>query len=330
MDFVSLFSGCMGMDSGLEKSGMNLLACVEKEASCRDTIRKNRPGVPIFEDITKVSVPELLKTIGKKKGELFLLCGGPPCQSFSTIGKRGSVRDLRGKLLYEYLRILEGLSPEFFVMENVKGLLSSYKGKKPVLDSLLEALCKKGYGNTRFAVLNSADYGVPQKRERLLLIGSRSSSEILFPEPTHENQWVTLGESIRDLEDDPGPCGSFSDKMMSFLRKIPEGGNWKSLSTKDRKKAMGKANLSSGGLTAFYRRLSYDAPSPTLLTSPTQRATTLCHPRKNRPLSVVEYKRIQGFPDDWALCGSVAQQYRQLGNAVPVSLGEAIGRRLAS
>jgi len=330
MECISLFSGCLGLDLGLERAGFDLLACVEKESSCRETIRKNRPGVPIFEDITKLSVRELLKASGRRKGQVTLLCGGPPCQSFSTIGRRGSVLDERGQLLFEYLRILEGVRPKFFVMENVKGLLSSYGGKRPVLEDLLDRLADKGYTNTEFTVLNAADYGVPQKRERLLLIGSRLKGRIPLPEPTHGDSWVTLGDVIKDLEDDPGACARFSKKMLSFLRKIPQGGNWRSLSLKDRKKAMGNADLSSGGLTAFYRRLSYDLPSPTLLTSPTQRATTLCHPTQDRPLSVLEYKRIQGFPDDWALEGTLAQRYRQLGNAVPVGLGEAVGRRLAS
>lgn len=319
MNSLSLFSGCMGLDLGLEQAGIQAAVCVEADPSSRQTIQVNRPDIPTLDDVKKVTK----KIVGRLTNKpIDWVVGGPPCQTFSTIGKRGSVADGRGQLIWEFVRVVREFKPVGFVMENVVGLKSAKDAAgNLLLPQLLSRFKRLGF-KTYVWQLNSQDYGVAQKRKRVLIVGHRHQE--LF-EPTRTSSISTLRDAIQDLEDNPGECARFGPTMSRVLDQIPEGGNWKSLSPYWRKKAMGSANTKSGGLTAFYRRLDYDKPSPTLLTSPTQRATTLCHPKHTRPLSVSEYQRIQGFPDTWHLAGGTAHKYRQLGNAVPVALAHAVG-----
>ncbi len=276
-----------------------------------------------------------------KKGEPFLVCGGPPCQPFSTAGKRLGINDPGGSLFKEFVRMIDEIRPRFFVMENVKGLMSSALKDEngndtntKVLDVILEEFRTLNY-KTVYGVLDAVNYGVPQFRERFVMIGSRDNENIFLPAPTHfrihQNpayRWVTLGKVIKDLENAEGDCATFSDNRLRFLQMVPEGGNWKDLPTDVLQEAMGGAYSSGGGKVGFYRRLSYSQPSPTVVTSPVQKATMMCHPTKNRPLSVAEYARIQQFPDDWKFIGTTVDKYRQIGNAVPVGLARAIGETL--
>lgn len=320
---VSLFSGCLGFDLGFELTGgFRTVLAVEKELVCRSTIQANRPGVALLDDVSLVRGRDVHQTYG----EVDVVIGGPPCQSFSTIGQRGSVEDDRGKMILEYLRVIREVRPRFFVMENVVGILSAKKDNEPLLPWLTWKFKRLGYHVGSWK-LNAADYGSPQKRNRVIIVGSIDEA---VGQPTPTSKRSTLREAIEDLEQDPGECGKFSPKLAKVLTLVPEGGDWRDLPPRIQKSAMGNATLSSGGLTAFYRRLHYDRPCPTLITSPTQRATTLCHPKHTRPLSVSEYQRVQGFPDSWRLSGSTAQKYRQLGNAVPVELGMAIGQVVAA
>ena len=176
------------------------------------------------------------------------------------------------------------------------------------------------------------NYGVPQFRERFVLIGSRDHEGIFLPLPTHfqmhqnpEYRWKTVGEVILDIEGEDSECGSLTPERKKYLKMVPEGGNWRNLPEDVVKAAMGGAYESGGGKVGFYRRLSYDQPAPTITTAPAQKATVLCHPVKDRPLSVHEYARIQQFPKDWIFTGTTAAKYKQIGNAVPVGLAKAIG-----
>lgn len=339
---ISFFSGGMGLDIGLIQAGIDIVVGQDIDASCIRTIQAN--GHRGFAgDIREITSEEILSSVQMKPGEAFLVCGGPPCQPFSTAGKRLGINDPRGSLFKEYVRMIEGIRPRFFVMENVKGLMSSLlkdengrNTETKVLDVILEEFNKLNY-STIFGVLDAVNYGVPQFRERFVLIGSRDNESIFLPAPTHFHvhqnpayRWKTLGETIKDLENIQGDCAEFSEARLKYLRMVPEGGNWKSLPESVIKEAMGGAYLSGGGKVGFYRRLSYSQPSPTLVTSPVQKATMMCHPRKDRPLSVAEYARIQQFPDNWNFCGSLSDKYRQIGNAVPVGLARAIGEMLIS
>jgi DNA (cytosine-5)-methyltransferase 1 len=315
---VSIFSGCLGLDLGLEAAGIQIGVAVESDPACQRTIKLNRPHVPLYADVREVN-GELLRAAAG--GKVDVLAGGPPCQAFSTIGPRSSMKDERGRLLMDYLRLLEQLAPSAFVFENVTGLLSASRNGGPLFPWLLSRLRRLGYVVSWWK-LNALDYGSPQRRMRVIITGSLSR-EIRQPQPCHGEH--TLATALADLTDS-GECGRFSPRTASILEQVPPGGNWRSLPRQLQDQAMGNASRKSGGLTAFYRRLAWDRPSPTLVTVPTGRATTLCHPDFTRPLSIAEYARIQGFPEGWLLAGSTAQKYRQLGNAVPVPLAEAIGR----
>ena len=339
---ISLFSGAMGLDIGLMQAGVDIKIGQDFDSSCIMTMQANgHPG--IAGDIRNISSAELLEKVGMKVGEPFLICGGPPCQPFSTAGKRLGINDPRGSLFKDFVRMIDEIRPRFFVMENVKGLMSSNlkdengedTGTK-VLDIILDEFRKLNY-KTVYGLLDAVNYGVPQFRERFVLIGSRDGEDIFLPAPTHfrihQNpayRWVTLGDTIKDLENADGECASFSDSRLHFLRMVPEGGNWKDLPKEVVQEAMGGAFTSGGGKVGFYRRLSYAQPSPTVVTSPVQKATMMCHPTMNRPLSVAEYARIQQFPDDWKFMGTTVDKYRQIGNAVPVGLARAIGEMLVA
>ena len=334
-DSISLFSGAMGLDLGLEKAGINFRLCQDFDASCYETMLiNNRPGMT--GDIRQIDSGTILERAKLGKGEAFLLCGGPPCQPFSTAGKRMGINDPRGSLFMDYVRMVDETRPRFFIFENVKGLTSIAVDENGtpggVLEIIISELEKLGY-STIHSLLDAVYYGVPQFRERMIIIGSRDHEEIFLPVPTHfqqhqnqEMRWVTLGDTIRDLEDNPGPCTHFSEERLKYLRMVPEGGNWHDLPIEIQPAAMGGAWKSGGGKVGFYRRLSYSQPSPTVVTSPVQKATMMCHPTKDRPLSVREYARIQQFPEDWKITGTITNQYKQIGNAVPVGLAEAVGR----
>lgn len=337
---ISLFSGAMGLDIGLSNAGLDIVIGQDFDANCVATMKAN--GHKVLEgDIRIITSGELLELAGLKKGEPFMICGGPPCQPFSTAGKRMGINDPRGSLFMDYVRMVDEIRPRFFVFENVKGLLSTKlrdeSGKildSYVFDVILDEFSKLKY-KLVYGVLDAVDYGVPEFRERLIIIGSRDNEEIFLPLPTHfpihqspAYRWQTLGNAIKDLENNPGDCASFSPERAKYLELIPEGGNWKDLPAELLPMAMGGALNSGGGKVGFYRRLSYSQPSPTVVTSPVQKATMMCHPTQLRPLSVKEYARIQQFPEHWIFTGTLASQYRQIGNAVPVGLAKAIGEAI--
>ncbi|WP_206922774.1 DNA cytosine methyltransferase [Alicyclobacillus suci] len=352
---ISLFSGAMGLDLGLQQAGLDIRISQDIDPWCVKTAQANN-APSVLGDIKKLieEDPEcgfLLGPSGLRPEEAFAVVGGPPCQPFSTAGKRLGTKDPRGSLFMEFIHVIRVTRPRFFVMENVKGLMSAAIKHRPInarddrplepeeragsaFEVIKQMFNELGYKIVH-GVLDAAHYGVPQFRERLVIIGSRDHENIFLPKPTHfqihqdpSHRWCTLRDAIEDLENEPGPCASFSPERLRFLRMIPMGGNWRSLPEELIPIAMGGAYKSGGGKVGFYRRLDYNQPSPTLVTSPVQKATMLCHPTQNRPLSVREYARIQQFPDDWIIEGSVSDCYRQIGNAVPVGLGKAIGQML--
>ncbi len=341
---VSLFSGAMGLDLGLIAAGLHVAVSQDYDKWCVETIRRNGHVAvdgDIRELINKDPSCKFLLSAGKLRHEdVFAVVGGPPCQSFSTAGKRKGVEDARGTLYEQFLHVVTTIRPRFFVMENVKGLMSmpsdpSDKESTPVLEAILGHFKKIGY-HTVHGIVDAVHYGTPQFRERLVVIGSRDNEAIFLPAPTHfhmhqnpDMRWRTLHDAIGDIGG-CGPHANFSKKITHYLNMVPEGGNWRSLPANETEAAMGGAYKSGGGKVGFYRRLSYSEPSPTLVTTPIQKATALCHPRETRPLSVKEYARIQQFPETWKFEGSTTDCYRQIGNAVPVPLGKALGQMLMS
>ena len=343
MKSISLFSGAFGLDIGLEMAGIKTVLAQDIDESCVKTLKANKINVfsgdlaTLVDSQTKCS--DFLKKAQIKKSELFLVAGGPPCQSFSTAGSRDGHNDDRGKLIFKFIEVIKYLRPRFFIFENVKGLLSiegSTKNNVSFLSEIINAFEEIGYSTVN-SVVDSVSYGAPQHRERLIIVGSRDGEAIFIPKPTHfkmhqdpEYRWKTLRNAIDPIKNLESECARFSPVRSKYLQKVPAGGNWRDLPITLQKEAMGGAWGNNGGRSAFFRRLDFDKPSPTLTTSPVQKATTLCHPEQTRPLSVREYMAVQGFPQTWKLEGSMADKYKQIGNAVPVALGKALGHMLVS
>jgi DNA (cytosine-5)-methyltransferase 1 len=346
---LSFFSGAMGLDLGLERAGLHMRLACEKDKACRKTIAANRPDLPLLGDIDEYSASNIREAAGLKIGdEIDLIVGGPPCQAFSTAGARRGFKDERGNVFLKYIDLSLELAPRYIIIENVRGLLSAPLNHRPhaqrddgwlpamdekpggALFFIMKRLRSAGYG-VSFNLYNSANYGVPQVRERVILICHREGEILPHLMPTHSDksefglpQWRTLRDAIAGLNS--ATHLDFPEARLRFYRMLREGEYWKHLPVQLQHEALGNAYFSGGGKTGFLRRLAWDKPSCTLVTSPTMPATDICHPQEDRPLSVEEYKRIQQFPDDWAIQGSLIDQYRQIGNAVPVGLGEAVGR----
>lgn len=335
---LSFFTGAMGLDLGLQAAGLDVALGQELDTRAVETIRLNghrvQPG-----DVRKLldSDPGLkdFRRSAGIEGEPFAVVGGPPCQPFSTAGHRRGVADERGLLLFDYIRAVGELRPRFAILENVKGLLSS-KGRvdDTLLDEVREHFEQIGY-QTTWGLVDAVNFGAPQFRERLIVIASRDGEATFVPSPTHfqrhqdaRYRWRTLGDAIEGIDEADPEFVQFSPRVLEVLKLVPEGGNWRSLPADVAEQAMGGAWKSGGGKVGFFRRLSRLEPSPTLVTSPIQKATMLAHPTELRPLSVREYARVQGFPDDWQFSGTTSDKYKQIGNAVPVALGEALGLML--
>lgn len=347
---ISLFSGAMGLDLGIEKAGFNIKVCCEMNKWAAETIRKNT-SIPVIEnDINNVSTEEILSVANLKKEDVSLVVGGPPCQAFSSAGKQKGMADFRGNVIIQYLRVISEIKPQYFILENVRGLLSAkinsipegYEEYSSIIDiegSVLYFLTKEfeklGY-TISHALFNAANYGVPQNRERMIIFGNRGKQRIPLPQPTHSEdglygteKWVTLWDAINDLgSPHESEYTHLRPKSIKYIEMLKEGENWTSLPSEIAKEAMGKAYDLPGGKTGFLRRLSFKKPSPTLVTSPTMPATLLCHPIESRPLSIKEYARIQQFPDDWNFIGKISEIYKQIGNAVPVGLGYMAGKQI--
>jgi DNA (cytosine-5)-methyltransferase 1 len=354
LNTLSFFSGALGLDIGLEKEGFNILLACEIDKASRNTISLNKPKLGLIGDLRNYSVNEILKYSNvKSKNEVDVIVGGPPCQAFSTAGKRLGFSDDRGNVFLKYLETIEKIKPKYFVLENVRGLMSSIfqidqhdevseqipetilSEKGSSLYYTIKRLEKAGY-NINFDLYNSANFGVPQSRERIVIIGTTSSNKVNRLTPTHSKdkefglkKWKVLKSAFKKLKNkENSECHNYSDKRKSFYKHLKAGENWRNLPVELQKEAMGKAFYLGGGKTGFLRRLNWEKPSPTLVTSPFMPATDLCHPEEIRPISVNEYKVIQEFPLTWKFGGTITDKYKQIGNAVPVGLGRAIGREI--
>lgn len=323
MKVLELFAGGGGLALGLEKAGFEAIGLVENNKWASETLKRNRVNWNVVnEDIEKV-VQNGVKSYLKDFEKLDLLSGGYPCQSFSYAGKRLGLDDTRGTLFYFYAEILKELTPKMFLAENVKGLVSHDSGR--TLQTMIDVFEDVGYKVT-YKVLNSLNYGVAQKRERIFIIGVREDiykekGEFSFPKPLKEQ--LTLKDVLQNVPS--SPCGTYSEKKKEVLNLVPAGGCWRDLPDDVAKDYMGKSYFLGGGKTGMARKLSWDEPSLTVLCSPSQKQTERCHPDELRPFSVRENARIQSFPDDWEFVGSVAEQYKQVGNAVPVEVAKHVG-----
>ncbi len=323
---IELFAGAGGLALGVEKAGFNTLGLIEFDKDAADTLKKNRPNWNVInDDIANISCLDLEKYFSIKKGELDLLSGGAPCQAFSYAGKRLGLEDARGTLFYHYALFLEKLQPKMFLFENVRGLLTHDHGK--TYSTMLDIFTKAGYIIDK-QVLNAWNYGVPQKRERLITIGIRNDlvgkTEYRFPK-AHSYKPV-LRDVLLDCPDGPGV--PYGEKKRKIFELVPAGGYWRDIDPAIAKEYMKSCWDMEGGRTGILRRMSLDEPSLTVLTSPSQKQTERCHPLEARPFTVRENARCQTFPDDWEFCGNVSAQYKQVGNAVPVNLAYDIAREI--
>lgn len=335
---VSLFSGSGGLDYGFEAAGYDTRATLDADIDCCNSLRASRRWPVIEGDIATIPTSQILKTAGVRRNAIDVLIGGPPCQPFSKSGfwranGSGRLADPRAKTLGAFMRVVEEAQPRVFLLENVQGINYSEldEGFRLLLRSI-EKVNRRTGSNYRptYQVLNAADYGVPQIRERLFLIAARDGTEFRFPNSTHgdveglapkRSAWDAIGDLVNqacpDLE-----CGG---KWARLLPSIPEGFNY--LWHTDR----------GGGLPIFgWRRrywtfmlkLAKNRPSWTLQANP----GPSCGPFhwSNRRLSTREMCRLQTFPDDAEIVGSIWSSRRQVGNAVPSLLAEVLAREIAT
>ncbi len=313
---IELFAGGGGMALGLEEAGVRDLAFVEYDHQACETLRANRPKWNVIEaDVHNVDFTPW-------SGQIDLVSGGAPCQAFSYAGKKLGFGDTRGTLFAEFARCVREARPRMFLFENVRGLLSHDKGRTfATIKHVFESL---GY-DVQYRVLNAAYYGVGQKRERLIVIGVRGDLKdtVRFEYPEPEDHMTTLRDALKDVPDSPGQ--TYSPAKAAVMRLVPPGGCWVDLPDDVARAYMGRSYYSGGGRRGMARRIAWDEPCLTLTTSPSQKQTERCHPDETRPFTVREYARIQAFPDDWEFSGGLGDQYRQIGNAVPVELARRVG-----
>ena len=318
---VELFAGAGGLALGLEEAGFeNILSNDFDKDSC-DTLKLNRPNWNVVCDsVENLAEKDLLKMLNLKEGELDLLSGGYPCQSFSYAGKRLGLNDVRGTMFYYYAKILKQLKPKIFLAENVKGLVSHDGGK--TLQTMINVFEEIGY-HVQYKVLNAWDYGVAEKRERVVIIGIRNDIQVDYEYPTPHDYKPVLRDVLKNVPKSEGATYPQSKKEVFDL--VPPGGCWRDLPEDIARSYMkGSYNL-GGGKTGMARRISWDEPSLTILCSPCMKQTDRCHPVETRPFTVRESARIQSFPDTWQFCGNLHSKYKQIGNAVPVNLAKEIG-----
>ena len=320
---IELFAGAGGLALGLEKSGINCLALNEIDHWAAETLRKNRPDWNVIEDDVKnVSFKNY-------NGDVDIVTGGFPCQSFSYAGKKLGLEDARGTLFYEFARVVQETMPAICIGENVRGLLNHDEGK--TIKGMVSILDEIGYNVMPPKLLKAIFFKVPQKRERVLIVGLRKDlNQDLFEFPKPYKKIYNLKDALKKGElfdrDVPKSIGQkYPETKKQVLQLVPKGGYWRDLPIEIQKEYMGKSFYLGGGKTGMARRMSWEEPSLTLTCSPAQKQTERCHPDDTRPFTIREYARIQTFPDDWEFSGSISQQYKQIGNAVPVNLAKEIG-----
>lgn len=250
-----------------------------------------------------------------------IIQAGFPCQAFSYAGKSRGFEDTRGTLFFEFARAIREIQPDIAIGENVRGLVRHDKGR--TLVTMLKTFDELGY-NVNWKVLRSQYLDVPQKRERLILFATRRDADLPIVFPKERNYIISLREALENVPDSLGQ--KYTEKKHSIMELIPEGGNWRDLPFELQREYMGASYYLGGGKTGMARRMSWNEPALTLTCNPAQKQTERCHPTETRPFTIREYARIQTFPDSWEFQGSMASQYKQIGNAVPPNLGFHIAK----
>jgi DNA (cytosine-5)-methyltransferase 1 len=319
---LELFAGAGGLAVGLEKAGLKCVALNEIDKWACETLRTNRPNWKVLEgDIKSFD-------FSTYRNKVDVVTGGFPCQAFSYAGKKLGFADARGTLFYEFARVVKQVNPLICIGENVRGLLSHDGGK--TLKGMISILNEIGYTVVPVQVLKAVNFKVPQKRERLILVGIRKDINIPYEYPRPYKKIYNLKDALKkgalfNSNVPKSPGAKYPKNKVDVLDLVPPRGYWRDLPLKIQKEFMGGSFYLGGGKTGIARRIGWDEPCLTLTCSPAQKQTERCHPEETRPFTVREYARIQTFPDDWNFAGSMAQQYKQIGNAVPVNLGREVG-----
>lgn len=324
-DLLETFAGAGGLSIGLEAAGLKPKLAIEIDKYAAQTLINNSKSTHIInDDINNVLNNNFKGYDIEENLKIDVLSGGYPCQSFSYAGKRKGLADIRGTLFQPYADLISKLNPKIFIAENVKGLVNHDNGK--TLHTMIKVFKDKGY-KIFWNIFNAWDYDVAQKRQRIFIIGIRQdlidNQKVEFRFPSPQEYKPVLRDVLIDVPESPGV--TYPERKLKVMELVPPGGCWVDLPDSIAREYMGASYFSGGGRRGMARRLSWEEPSLTLTTSPNQKQTERCHPDETRPLTVREYARIQGFPDDWIFSGSIGNQYKQIGNAVPIPLAKYIG-----
>lgn len=329
---VSLFSGCGGLDLGLEQAGLDVIWANDVDKSAVETYRHNNKSSTVIEgDIKSIHVDDI--------PSCEIVVAGFPCQPFSSAGSRKGVSDERGTLFEEAIRVIEDKNPMVVIFENVRGILSTKNLDGSLLiESIIKTLedLEPGY-NVHYKLLRSSDYGVPQQRYRVIFVGMRRDLNVhyTFPEPTHsiDDPALTVGSIIKNIDNVPNQNDVWdlspqSKKMVPFIN---EGGSWKDIPYEHLPPRLKRIrdDMKKYRAPNFYRRFARNEINGTITAAATPENCGILHPLEDRRYSVREVARIQSFPDDFIFVGdSIPSKYRIIGNAVPPKLGKVIGKSI--
>ena len=316
--FIEVCAGGGGLSSGLIKAGFTPILLNDNNKDCCKTLKHNHPDVNIIcSSMDKIDYSQYVNKVD-------LLTGGVPCQSFSQAGLRKGLDDPRGDLMMKFIEILNFVKPKIFMIENVKGLLTHDNGR--TIEKIIDTLNKNKLYSITYKCLDASKYEVPQKRERVFIVGVLKSINNCFEFPNESVRKNVLKDVLYNVPHSNG--AKYNEEKIKLFKMIPQGGCWVNLPENLQKEYLGNSYNSGGGKRGILYRLSMEKPSLTLLCTPSQKQTERCHPLEERPLTIREYARIQTFDDNYEFIGSLNSQYKQIGNAVPVKLAKYIGEAL--
>jgi DNA (cytosine-5)-methyltransferase 1 len=316
--FIEVCAGGGGLSAGLIKAGFTPILLNDNNNDCCKTLKKNHPDVNVVcKSMDKIDYTQFINKVD-------LLTGGVPCQSFSQAGLRKGLDDPRGNLMIKFIEILNLVKPKIFMIENVKGLLTHDKGK--TIEKIIDSLNTNKLYNISYKCLDASKYGVPQKRERVFIVGVLKNITHSFEFPKESLTNKVLKDVLHNVPKSDG--AKYNEYKIKLFKMIPQGGCWVNLPENLQKEYLKNSYNSGGGKRGILYRLSMEKPSLTLLCTPSQKQTERCHPLEERPLTIREYARVQTFDDNYEFIGSINSQYKQIGNAVPVELAKHIGEAL--
>jgi DNA (cytosine-5)-methyltransferase 1 len=316
--FIEVCAGGGGLSAGLIKSGFTPILLNDNNNDCCKTLKHNHPDANVVcSSMDKIDYSQYINKVD-------LLTGGVPCQSFSQAGLRKGLDDPRGDLMIKFIEILNLIKPKIFMIENVKGLLTHDDGK--TIKKIIDALNKNNLYNISYKCLDASKYDVPQKRERVFIVGVLKTITHSFEFPNESLTKKVLKDVLYNVPLSNG--AKYNEEKIKLFKMIPQGGCWVNLPETLQKEYLGNSYFSGGGKRGILYRLSMEKPSLTLLCTPSQKQTERCHPLEERPLTMREYARIQTFDDSYEFIGSLNSQYKQIGNAVPVELAKYMGDSL--